>query len=75
MKSAPVIIGVLEGENAVQRVRDMCGATDPAQAAPGTIRKDFASNIQENIIHTSDSAETAKAEVERFFKPKEIFEW
>ena len=72
MTSGPVVVQVLEGENAVARYREVMGATNPANAAPGTIRKAFAESIEANSVHGSDSAETAKREIEFFFKPEEI---
>jgi len=72
MSSTPAIIAILERENAVEEVRKMCGATDPAKAEKGTIRADLAASTQENIIHASDSRETAEREIKRFFKPEEI---
>lgn len=67
MTSGPVVVQVLEGENAVIRNRDIMGATNPANAAPGTIRKDFAESIEANSVHGSDSAENAAAEIAFFF--------
>ncbi len=67
MTSGPVIAQVLEGEDAVARHRDLMGATDPAKAAPGTIRRDFAASIEENVVHGSDAAETAAEEIQFFF--------
>ena len=72
MTSAPVVVQVLEGENAVAVNRDVMGATDPAKAAPGTIRKDFAESIEANSVHGSDSLENAESEVAFFFKETEI---
>lgn len=72
MISGPVMVQVLEGENAVARNREVMGATNPKEAAPGTIRADFASSIDENAVHGSDAAETARNEIEFFFKPDEI---
>ena len=72
MTSGPVIVQVLEGENAVVANRDIMGATNPANAAPGTIRKDFAESIEANSVHGSDSDENAKIEIDFFFKPEEI---
>lgn len=72
MTSGPVVVQVLEGENAVARNREVMGATDPAQAAPGTIRRDFAENIEANSVHGSDSAETAVREIAFFFSEIEI---
>ena len=65
--SGPVVVSVLEGENAVQLNRDLMGATDPKKAAPGTIRADFADSIEANTVHGSDSLENAKREVAFFF--------
>jgi len=67
MTSGPVMVQVLEGENAVARHRDIMGATDPKKAAPGTIRADLASSIEENVVHGSDSAENAAREIGFFF--------
>jgi nucleoside-diphosphate kinase len=72
MTSGPVVVQVLEGENAVARNRDVMGATNPAQAAPGTIRKEFAESIEANSVHGSDSAENAAKEIKFFFKKSEI---
>ena len=72
MTSGPVMVEVLEGENAVLHHRDVMGATNPADAAPGTIRADFASSVEENAVHGSDAAETAKQEIAFFFEPNEI---
>ena len=72
MISGPVLIMVLEGENAVQKNRDIMGATNPKEAAEKTIRADFAKTIDENAVHGSDAAETAKTEISFFFSPKEI---
>jgi nucleoside-diphosphate kinase len=63
MSSAPIVVGVLEGESAIRRWRDLMGATDPAKAAAGTIRKDFAENIERNSVHGSDAPETAREEI------------
>lgn len=67
MTSGPVIVQVLEGKNAVARHRELMGATDPAKAEPGTIRRDFAASIEENVVHGSDAAETAAEEIRFFF--------
>ena len=72
MTSGPVIVQVLEGENAIQKNRDVMGATDPAKAAPGTIRKDFAESIEANSAHGSDAPETAANEIRFFFSDLEI---
>jgi len=73
MISGPVLVMVLEGENAIARNRQIMGATDPSKATPGTIRADFATSIDRNAVHGSDSAQTAKTEISFFFKPNEIF--
>lgn len=73
MMTGPVLIMVLEGENAIAKNRDIMGATDPKKAAPGTIRADFAKTIDENAVHGSDSSENAKIEINYFFKSDEIF--
>jgi len=67
MTSGPVIVQVLEGEDAIAKNREVMGATNPADAAPGTIRADFAQTLDENAVHGSDGAETAKAEIAFFF--------
>lgn len=72
MTTGPVLVSVLEGEDAIAKNRDIMGATDPKKAAPGTIRADFASSIDENCVHGSDAAETAKNEIAFFFKANEI---
>jgi nucleoside-diphosphate kinase len=72
MTSGPVVVQVLEGDNAVARNREIMGATNPANAAPGTIRKDFAESIEANSVHGSDSPENAKTEIAYFFSPSEI---
>lgn len=72
MTSGPVVVQVLEGESAVARNRDIMGATDPAKAAPGTIRKLFAESIEANSVHGSDSVENAKTEIAFFFSESEI---
>ena len=72
MTSGPVLVQVLEGENAIEKNREVMGATNPADAAPGTIRADFADEITENAVHGSDSPENAVTEIEYFFKPEEI---
>ena len=72
MISGPVVVQVLEGENAVQRNRDIMGATNPENAEPGTIRKELAESIEANSVHGSDSDENAKIEIDYFFKPEEI---
>ncbi len=72
MTSGPVVVQVLEGEDAVKRNRDVMGATNPADAADGTIRKTFAESIEANSVHGSDSDENAAIEIDFFFKPEEI---
>lgn len=72
MVSAPVVVQVLEGEDAVAKHRDIMGATNPANAAPGTIRKDFAESIERNSVHGSDSLENAAVEIRFFFSDMEI---
>jgi nucleoside-diphosphate kinase len=72
MTSGPIVLQVLEGENAIKRYRDVMGATDPAKAAEGTIRKLFAENIERNSVHGSDSPETAAFEIAFSFRPEEI---
>lgn len=72
MISEPVVVQVLEGDNAVAKNREVMGATNPDNAAPGTIRKEFAINTGENSVHGSDSAENAKLEIAQFFKEDEI---
>ena len=67
MISGPVVVQVLEGENAIAKNREIMGATNPANAAPGTIRKDFAASIEENVVHGSDGPETAAQEIAYFF--------
>ncbi|MEI8301007.1 MAG: nucleoside-diphosphate kinase [Chlamydiota bacterium] len=72
MSSGPVLVQVLEGANAIQKNRDIMGATDPKKAADGTIRKDFAASIDENAVHGSDAPETAAQEISFFFATTEI---
>jgi nucleoside-diphosphate kinase len=72
MVSGPVVVQVLEGEAAIAKYRDVMGATDPAKAAPGTIRKVHAKSIGENSVHGSDSAENAATEISQFFSGNEI---
>jgi nucleoside-diphosphate kinase len=72
MTSGPVVVQVLEGENAVLRNREVMGATNPAQADEGTIRKTYAESIEANSVHGSDSDENAKIEIDFFFEPEEI---
>jgi nucleoside-diphosphate kinase len=72
MISGPVVVQVLEGDNAIAKYRDVMGATDPAKAAPGTIRKTHARSIGENSVHGSDAPETAVREIAQFFSENEI---
>lgn len=72
MSSGPVLVQVLEGNNAIALNRQIMGATNPKDAAPGTIRADFADSIDHNAVHGSDAPETAKQEIAFFFKPEEI---
>jgi len=72
MISEPVVVQVLEGENAILKNREVMGATNPANAAPGTIRKEFALSVGENSVHGSDAPETAKEEIKFFFTDAEI---
>lgn len=73
MTSGPVLVMVLQGDNAVVRNRQIMGATDPSKAEPGTVRADFATSIERNAVHGSDSLQTAKSEIGFFFKHNEIF--
>ena len=75
MMVCPVIVCCFEGVDAVQVVRTLTGPTNGRLAAPGTIRGDYSMSFQENIVHASDSPETAEVELKRFFKPEEIFEY
>ena len=72
MTSGPVMVQVLEGENAIKANRDIMGATNPKQAAPGTIRADFAASIEENVVHGSDGPDTAKNEIAFFFAEADL---
>jgi nucleoside-diphosphate kinase len=72
MSSGPVIVQVLEGENAIARNRDLMGATDPKKAAAGTIRADLAASIEQNVVHGSDAADTAVREIAYFFSTTEL---
>ena len=72
MTSGPVVVQVLEGENAVARYREIMGATNPENAAPGTIRKQFARSVGENTVHGSDSVDNARIEIAQFFSGNEI---
>lgn len=73
MVSGPVVIQVLEGENAIQKNRDLMGATDPKKAAAGTIRADFAESIDANAVHGSDGPDTAKVEIAYFFPALDVY--
>lgn len=72
MSEGPIVVMVLEGENAIAKNREIMGATNPANAAPGTIRKDFAENVERNAVHGSDAPETAAFEIGYFFSSLEI---
>jgi nucleoside-diphosphate kinase len=72
MSSGPIVPMVLEGENIIERLRTLMGATDPTKAAEGTIRKDLASNVEQNVIHGSDSEASASTEIPFFFSPQEM---
>ena len=72
MTSGPVVVQVLEGENAIAKYREIMGATDPKKAAPGTIRADFALSIEQNVVHGSDAPETAAVEIAYFFRTTEL---
>lgn len=74
MSSGPIVVSVLEGDNAIQKNRDIMGATDPANAEPGTIRKDFAESIEANTVHGSDAPETAAQEISFFFTQHQLIE-
>jgi nucleoside-diphosphate kinase len=77
MTCGPVVLMVLEGEGAIAKNREVMGATDPKKAAPGTIRADFATDIEKNTVHGSDAPETAKVEISYFFPEVEVhaYEW
>ena len=72
MTSGPILVQVLEGENAIARNREVMGATDPAKAAPGTIRAEFGNNVGENAVHGSDGPDTARTEIALFFSESEL---
>jgi nucleoside-diphosphate kinase len=72
MSSGPIFVAVLEGENAILKNREIMGATDPAKAAPGTIRKDWGNDVEQNAVHGSDGPETAASEIAFFFRPDEV---
>lgn len=74
MSSGPCVVTVLEGDNAINKLREIMGATNPEEAAKGTIRSDYASNIEQNIVHGSDSPESALFEIRYFFNDLEIYE-
>ncbi|HSE91298.1 MAG TPA: nucleoside-diphosphate kinase [Candidatus Binatia bacterium] len=74
MSSGPIFVSVLEGEAAIARNREIMGATDPAKAAPGTIRKDWGKDVEQNAVHGSDGADTAAIEISFFFRPDEILQ-
>jgi nucleoside-diphosphate kinase len=73
MSSGPVVVSVLEGENAIAKNRELMGATNPANAVPGTIRRDFAADVEHNTVHGSDGPDTAKTEIAYFFPACEVF--
>ena len=73
MSSGPIFVSVLEGENAIAKNREIMGATDPAKAAAGTIRKDWGRDVEQNAVHGSDGPDTAASEIAFFFKPDEVF--
>ncbi|HEU4345675.1 MAG TPA: nucleoside-diphosphate kinase [Candidatus Binatia bacterium] len=75
VSSGPVFVSVLEGEDAIMKNRQIMGATDPAKAAAGSIRKDWGKDVEQNAVHGSDGPETAAMEIAFFFKPNEIFRW
>jgi nucleoside-diphosphate kinase len=74
MSSGPVLVSVLEGDNAIAKNREIMGATDPAKAAPGTIRRDLGTNVEQNAVHGSDAPDTARWEISFFFGQHEIHE-
>ena len=75
MSSGPAVVMVLEGEGAIAKTRELMGATDPKQAKEGTLRRQFATNIEKNIVHGSDASETAAFEINYFFNALEIFQY
>jgi len=75
MSSGPIFVSVLEGQGAIMRNREIMGATDPAKAAPGTIRRDCGKDVEQNAVHGSDGPETAATEIVFFFRPDEIFRY
>ncbi len=72
MSSGPILVSVLEGEGVIMKNREIMGATDPAKAAPGTIRREWGKDVEKNAVHGSDGRETAASEIAFFFKPQEI---
>lgn len=72
MSSGPILVSALEGEGAIMKNREIMGATDPAKAAPGTIRRDWGRDVEKNAVHGSDAPQTAQWEIAFFFKPNEI---
>jgi nucleoside-diphosphate kinase len=72
ISSGPILVSVLEGDGAIMKHRELMGATDPAKAAPGTIRRDWGTDVERNAVHGSDGSETAAWEINFFFKPQEI---
>ena len=75
MSSGPAVVMVLEGEGAISKTRELMGATDPKQAKEGTLRRQFATNIERNVVHGSDAPETAAFEIKYFFNSLEMFEY
>jgi nucleoside-diphosphate kinase len=75
MSSGPSVVMVLEGDRAISKTRELMGATDPKEAKEGTLRRQFATNIERNIVHGSDGFETAAFEIKYFFNPLEIFQY
>ncbi|WP_446831905.1 nucleoside-diphosphate kinase [Candidatus Foliamicus sp.] len=73
MTSGPIMVQVLEGDNAVQRNRDLMGATDPAQANAGTVRSDYGESIERNVVHGSDGLGSAREEIDFFFRPDDLY--
>lgn len=73
MSSGPIFVSILEGDGAIMRNREIMGATDPAKADPGTIRRDCGKDVEQNAVHGSDGPETAASEIAFFFRPNEIF--
>jgi nucleoside-diphosphate kinase len=73
MSSGPILVSVLEGEGAILKNREIMGATDPAKASPGTIRREWGKDVEKNAVHGSDGSETAASEISFFFKPEELY--